>query len=291
MVAVGAVEVYDPSGKEGGGGERRPQKSAFESSSEEEEAEEEAEEDEEEEAIASRMWARYRSRALGVGVEEEGGWELDEEALAERDRVAVGRRGGEGGGRGGNRVAHVRFDLESGPFFADVSGGGREGGGGVEAEAKMSEEERAHLADRAALMRWQAFSDEFLLAVASGGAASQEGGGGKGGGGAPQAGGGTAEEGAGGFEGELVGKGGGGGEGGGEGEGPWEAWSNVFKYERCREVLMVLEAPCVEAAFLELPRFAAAQLFTFGPRYVREGVWSRWGVYFEIDFSKKKKLQ
>jgi hypothetical protein len=82
--AVGAVEVYDPSGKEGGGrgGGGRPQKSAFESSSEEEEEAEEEEEEEEEEAIASRMWAMYRSRALGVGEEEEGGWELDEEALA-----------------------------------------------------------------------------------------------------------------------------------------------------------------------------------------------------------------
>ncbi len=82
--AVGAVEVYAPYSKEGGGRGGRPQKSAFESSSEEEEeeAEEEEEEEEEEEVVASRMWAMYRSRALGVGEEEEGGWELDEEALA-----------------------------------------------------------------------------------------------------------------------------------------------------------------------------------------------------------------
>ncbi len=67
--------------------------------------------------------------------------------------MAVGRRGGEvrggaggGGGRRGKHSAHVRFDLESGPFV-DVIGGGAGGGGGVEAEARMSEEERAHLAE------------------------------------------------------------------------------------------------------------------------------------------------
>ena len=81
---------------------------------------------------------------------------------------------------------------------------------------ELTEEER----ERVALLQWQAFTDEFLLAVAESVSGEGE----------------EGEEAAGEWEerGEIEGRG-------------WDDWSNVEKWRRCREVLLRCDAPYVES--------------------------------------------